>query len=282
MAEAVRSEQADEHFTSHTTEESMKRVAVCYKWVLSDADIRINEKTRELDMEKCKYQVNEYDRTGLEVGVRIKAATGAELVSFTCGTATEGSTKDALSRGPDAAYFLDDPVMAAADSTTTSKVLAAMMRSVGDIGVIVCSEGSSDQYAQQVGPRLAALLGYPSVSYVSKLTVDGDTFKLERKMEEGAESVEVKAPVVISIVPDICEAPIPSVKQILGAKKKSSTALNLGGIGLAADAVKPFMAVNSVKAPVTSRKAIHMNPEGVSLDEAATKLVKQLLADSIL
>ncbi len=260
----------------------MKKVAVCYKWVLSDADIRINEKTRELDMEKCRYQVNEYDRMGLEVGVQIKAATGAELVGITCGTATESSTKDALSRGPDAAYFLDAPVMAEADSTTTSKVLAAMVRTLGDVDVVICSEGSSDQYAQQVGPRLAALLGYPSVSYVSKLTVVGDTFTLERKMEEGTECVEVKAPVVISIVPDICEAPIPSVKQILGAKKKPATPLTLDAIGLSADAVKPYLVANSTKAPVTSRQAVHMNPDGTSLDEAAAKLVKILLADSIL
>ncbi len=89
-------------------------------------------------------------------------------------------------------------------------------------------------------------------------------------------------PVVISIVPDICEAPIPSVKQILGAKKKPSTALTLDGIGLSAANVAPLLTVASVKAPQTSRKAICLNADGASIEEAATKLVKQLAADGVL
>ena len=260
----------------------MKKVAVCYKWVLSDADIRVNEKSRELELGQCKPQVNEYDRMGLETGVQIKTATGCELVAVTCGTSTESSTKDALSRGPDAACFLDDAVMATADSTTTSKVLAGMIRSLGDVDVVICSEGSSDEYSQQIGPRLAALLGYTSVTYVSKVTVNGTTLSLERKLEEGTECLEINAPVVISIVPDICEAPIPSVKQILGAKKKPSTALTLDGIGLSAANVAPLLSVASVKAPQTSRKAICLNADGASIEEAATKLVKQLAADGVL
>ncbi len=260
----------------------MKKIAVCYKWVLSDADIRVNDKTHQLDMEKCKPQINEYDRNGIECGVQVKAATGAELVGVTCGTASAASAKDALSRGPDAVYTLDDAVMADADSTTTSKVLAGMIKAVGDVDVVICSEGSSDEYARQVGPRLAALLGWPSVSYVSKVTVNGDAFELERKMEEGTEAVSVPCPVVISVLPDVGEAPIPGVKQILGAKKKPANAMDLAGIGLSADAVKPFMKTESVLAPVTERKNIHLNPDGVSIDQAAAKLVQQLSADGIL
>ena len=157
-----------------------------------------------------------------------------------------------------------------------------MIKNIGDVDVVVCSEGSSDQYAQQNGPRLAALLGYPSVSYVSAVSVNGDTLTLERKLDEGTEVVTVKAPVVITVVPDVNEAPIPSVKQILGAKKKPATALNLAGIGLSADAVKPLVKVNSVLAPVSSRKAIRLNPEGVSIEDAAKELVKRLTADGIL
>lgn len=261
----------------------MKKIAVCYKWVLSDADIRVNDKTCALDMDKCKPQVNEYDRNGLEAGVQLKAAAGAaELIGVTAGAATEPSAKDALSRGPDVVYYLNDPVMAAADSTTTSKVLAGMIKSIGDVDVVICSEGSSDDYAQQTGPRLAALLGYPSISYVSKISVNGDTLELDRKMEEGTEVVSVTAPVVISVVPDVGEAPIPSVKQILGAKKKPAKALNLADIGLSADAVKPLINTTSILAPKTTRKAVNLNPDGVSIDQAAADLIKQLYADGVL
>ena len=258
----------------------MKKIAVCYKWVLMDADIRINERTRELDLEKCKAQINEYDRMGLETGARLKEASGRELLGFTCGTATEGSVKDALSRGPDAVYYLDDPAMAGADSTATSKVLAAMIRSVGDVDVVICSEGSSDQYAQQVGPRLAALLDFTSVSYVSNAEIRGDALILERKLEDGMECVKVTGPVVVSIVPDVCEAPIPSVKQILAAKKKPANKLSLTALDLAS--TEPLLKIVSVKAPSFQRKAVRLNPDGVSIAEAAEALVRQLTADGIL
>lgn len=261
----------------------MKKIAVCYKWVLNDADIRVNESTRNLDTEKSKPQINEYDRNGLETGVKLKAAAGAaELFGITCGADTEPSAKDALSRGPDVVYYLSDPALAEADSAATSKVLAGMVRSLGDVDVVICSECSSDQYAQQVGPRLAALLGYPSVSYVCAVSVNGDVLTLDRKLEEGTETVTVQGPVVISVSPDVCEAPIPSVKQILGAKKKPANPLTLSGIGLSAEAVKPLSKVESVKAPLTSRKAVDMAGGGESVAEAVAKLVKQLSTDGLL
>jgi electron transfer flavoprotein beta subunit len=260
----------------------MKKVAVCYKWVLSDADIRVNETTRKLDMDKCKPQINEYDRNGLQCGVLLKKETGAELVGLTCGAAVAASTKDTLSRGLDSVSYMEDAAMADADSSVTSKVLAAMVKTVGDVDVVICSEGSSDEYARQVGPRIAAILGWPSVSYVSKVTANGDAFELERKMEEGTEVVSVAAPVVISVVPDVNDAPIPGVKDILGAKKKLATAVSLADIGVSVDTAKPLTKMVSVLAPVTSRKNVHLNPDGTSLDDAAAALIKQLSADGVL
>ncbi|MDR1360631.1 MAG: electron transfer flavoprotein subunit beta/FixA family protein, partial [Deltaproteobacteria bacterium] len=211
-----------------------------------------------------------------------EASGGAELVGITCGSEVEISAKDALSRGPDAVYFLNDPNLADADSTTTAKTLAGMIRSLGEVDVVICSEGSSDLYAQQNGPRLAALLGYPSVSYVSAVSLNDGVLTLNRKLEQGTETVTVAAPVVISVSPDVCEAPIPSVKQILGAKKKPAHPLTLEGIGLSPAAVKPLTRVNSVKAPLGSRKSVNMAAGGESVPEAVAKLVKQLAADGLL
>ncbi len=259
----------------------MKKIAVCYKWVLSGEDIRIEEKSRSLNFEKCKGQISEYDRVALEAGVHLKTASGAELVGLTCGVSGEASSKEALSRGPDAVYYLDSAALSEADSTVTARVLAAMLKHL-NVDIVICAEGSSDDYAQQTGPRIAALLGYPSISYVSKIDVMGETLKLERKLDEGTETVEMSGPLVISVVPDIGEAPIPSVKQILGAKKKPSHALTPEGIGLTMQALTPFLKVVSVKAPITSRKAVRMNPEGVGIEEAVAKLAKQLTADGAL
>lgn len=260
----------------------MKKVIVCYKWLLDGADIRVNESTRKLDLEKAKWTLNEFDRNAIEAGVQIKAATGCELVGITAGVNTEPSCKDALSRGLDSVSYLSDAAMADADSGATAKVLAAMVKTLGDADVVICSEGSNDEYAQQTSARIAALLGAPSVTYVSALEVSGDTLKLSRKLDDGVETVEVGGPVVISVSPDVNDPPIPSVKQILGAKKKPSAAMTLDAAGLNADAIKPQLATVSVLAPEVKRKKIHMNPDGVSIADAAKKLVSQLTADGVL
>lgn len=260
----------------------MKKVVVCYKWLRDDADIRVNDKTRQLDFEKAKFKLNEYDRNGIEAGAQIKTAANCELIGMTCGVDVTASTKDALSRGLDSVSYLNTPAMADADSRATAKVLAAMIKSLGDVDVVICSEGSSDEYAQQTSSRLAAMLGYASVSFVNSIEVDGDTLKLSRKLDNGIELVEVKAPVVISVVPDVNDPPIPSVKQILGAKKKPSTEVKLDAIGLSDADLAPQLATVSMLAPVVERKNVRLNPDGVSLADAAAKLVKQLAADGVL
>jgi electron transfer flavoprotein beta subunit len=260
----------------------MKKVVVCYKWVLSDADIRVNEKTHELNMEKCKFQINEYDRNALACGVKIKKSTDCELVGVTAGASVAASAKDALSRGPDQLYYVEDASLAETDKNGSSKVLAAIVGKIGEVDAVVCSEGSSDDYAQQTGPRLAALLGWPSVSYVSGLAVSGDTFTLERKLEDGLEVVSITAPVVISVSPEVGEAPIPSVKDVLGAKKKAANAVSLGELGFSAEVLKPAAKCLSILAPATDRRKIHLNPEGTGLDAAAARLVKELSAAGIL
>ncbi len=260
----------------------MKKAVVCYKWLLDDADIRVNEKSRQLDYEKAKFKLNEYDRNGIEAGVQIKTAAGCELVGVTCGVSTEASTKDALSRGLDAVFFLNSAAFADSDSRATARVLAGMIKNIGDVDVIICSEASSDEYAQQAGSRVAALLGIPCVTYVNEIKVDGDTLQLKRKLDDGMENVEVKAPVLISVVPDVNDPPIPSVKQILGAKKKPATEIKLDAIGLSDADLAPQLTTVSVLAPVMERKNVRMNPDGTSLADAAAALVKQLGADGVL
>lgn len=258
------------------------KIAVCYKWVLNEADIRVNEGSRTLNTERSAAQINEYDRLGLAAGSRLKDAVGAELIGITCGAACAASAKEALARGPDAVFYLEHPALAQADSGVTSKVLAAAIAHLGGVDVVICSEGSSDDYAQQVGPRLAALLGFACISYAGGIAVAGEALRIERKLEDGGETVEVTGPVVISVVPEIGEAPIPGVKQILGAKKKPSTALTTDMLGLAPGALLPQLTIAGITAPMVSRGALRLNPEGTDLPTAAADLVKHLMADGVL
>ena len=260
----------------------MKKVVVCYKWVWDDADLRVDAQTRKLNFEKARHKISEYDRNAIEAGVQVKAATGAELIGLTCGTEVVPSLKDSLSRGLDAVEYINDPRLGDTDHRVTAKVLAGAIRAMGPVDLVICGEGSSDEYAQQINARLAAQLGFASVSCVNQMDAADGTLRLERKLEDGIEKVEVSGPAVISVMPDINDPPIPSLKQILGAKKKPSTARSLDDIDLADADLVAGIEVRSVLSPVVTRGSVRLNEEGVSMADAVGRLVDQLKADNII
>ncbi|MEL7565324.1 MAG: electron transfer flavoprotein subunit beta/FixA family protein [Dehalobacterium sp.] len=260
----------------------MKKIAACYKWVADETDIRLDERSRALNFERVKSKISEYDRQAIEAGNSLKEKSGCEFVAVTCGAQVEPSLKDVLSRGPANIYYLNDAKLADADGGVTARVLAAMIKKIGDVDLVLCGEGSGDEYAQQVGPRLAALLGYASCTFVNKIEVNEAGIVAERKLEDGIEAVQVQGPAVVTVLPDINTPPIPTLKQILGAKRKPTTKFTLEDIGLDQGACEPKLKTISVLGAVMERKGICMNAGGLSGREAAVKLARQLDADGIL
>jgi electron transfer flavoprotein beta subunit len=254
----------------------MQRVVACFKWVMDDADIRVNETSRSLDFSKVKPKISEYDRNAIEAAVQLKKDTGCEVVGLTVGSGLKGALKDALSRGLDRVVYVDDPSLKDAGAGTTAKTLAEAIRSLGQVDAVVCGEGSSDQYHQQTGPRLAAMLDMISVSCVSAMETGAGGLKLTRKLDDCQEVAEVSGPVVLSVMPDLNEAPIPSLKQILAAKKKPSEQLEPGGTAQAR------LAPQSLLSPVVDRKRINLTAGGVSVQDAALDLVNKLTQENIL
>ncbi|ATW27496.1 electron transfer flavoprotein subunit beta/FixA family protein [Candidatus Formimonas warabiya] len=258
------------------------KIVTCYKWVADEADIRVDERNRTLQFDRVKYKISEYDRNALEVGSELQEKYGYQFVAATCGDQVEPSLKDALSRGPENIYYVNDEKLAQADGCVTAKVLAGIIRTIGDVDLVVCGEGSGDEYAQQVGPRLAALLGYASCTYVNKITVHDHGFLVERKLEDGVEVLEVNGPAVVTVLPDMNTARIPSLKQILGAKKKPSTRLTFEDIGCNQADCAPKLKTLSTLGTVMERKCLCMNADGLPIQEAVVKLAKQLDADGAL
>jgi len=200
----------------------MPKVIACCKWVVDEAYIRKGA-AGALDFSAVDYKLSEYDRNALEEAVRCRDEGGGKVTALTAGApeAAKG-VKDALSRGADNAVFAGDPAFAALDSSQTAAVLGEMIRSRIPYDLIICGEGSGDQYAQQVGPSLAERLGIPCVSYVVKLslTPDGAGIVADRRVEEGIEVVAVPFPVLVTVLPEINTPRIPGVKDTLMAGKK--------------------------------------------------------------
>jgi electron transfer flavoprotein beta subunit len=199
----------------------MSSIIACFKWVIDEAYIRRGP-SGDLDFSSVDYKIGEYDRNAIEEAVRLKEAMGAKAIAVTVGTpeAAKG-VKDALSRGTDESYFIADSSFGNLDSSQTARILAQVIRDrIGHYDLILCGEGSSDFYAQQVGPRLAEQLGIPCISFVQKLSLEKDQLVAERRVEKGIEVVTASLPALVTVLPDINVPRIPGVKDTLMAGKK--------------------------------------------------------------
>jgi electron transfer flavoprotein beta subunit len=199
----------------------MPPIIVCFKWVIDEVYIR-RAASGGLDFSSVDYKISDYDRNAIEEAVRLKSKFGGNVIAMTVGTpdATKG-LKDALSRGPDQACFIADSSFGSLDSSQTAAILAEVIRSrFPDFGLVLCGEGSSDSYAQQVGARLAENLEIPCISFVQKMEPEGNRIVAERRVEDGIELVEATLPVLVTVLPEINVPRIPGVKDTLMASKK--------------------------------------------------------------
>lgn len=199
----------------------MPTLIACFKWVIDEAYIRQGS-SGTLDFSSVDYKISDYDRNALEEAARLKGSHGGTLIAMTVGTpeATKG-VKDALSRGPDQACFIADAAYKNLEPSQTAAILADAIRSkIVNYDLILCGEGSSDLYTQQVGARLAEHLGIPCISFAQKVDLDGEHVVVERRVEEGIEVVSAPLPALVTVLPEINVPRIPGVKDTLMASKK--------------------------------------------------------------
>jgi electron transfer flavoprotein beta subunit len=215
----------------------MLDIVVCFKWVVDEAYIR-RTSSGDLDFTSVDYKISEYDRNAIEAAVRLRETYGGRVTAVTV-TVPEASkgVKDALSRGPDQAIFIADASFKDLDASQTAAVLGEVLRAKKNYQIILCGEGSGDAYAQQVGPRLAEILGIPCAAYVQKLSIEGDLVIAERKAENFNEVVQMPMPALVTVLPDIGTPRIPGVKDTLMASKKPVETLGRNDLSRMPEAV---------------------------------------------
>lgn len=254
-------------------------VIVCYKWVLDEADVQIRP-DHSVDFGRAKSKISDYDRNAIEAAMQC-AGAGDTVVALTYGTTTvQKSVKDVLSRGPAQACYVSDESARTADGAATAKVLAAAIRKIGAVKLVVCAEGASDTYAHEVGPRIGVLLGLPVVSNASALTIDGDLLTATRVLNDAVETVRVALPAVVTVLPQAAAAPIPGLKAVLAAGKKPVKELTLAGLGLQAAGLAPKNAVTCDQGYAMSRKNVIFK-EGEVADQVR-QLVDSLVKEGVL
>lgn len=260
----------------------MGTIVVCCKWALDISSLPSGfpEKAYPQDWEKKK--ISEFDLQALREGVRIRSETGWPLIAVTCGAGVSSALRDILSRGPDSISYVDDPLLASADPRTTAKVLAAMIKELPDVKVVICGEGSSDRGSQQIGPRLAVLLGYGCLTYVSALIVTAEGFKVERSLLGEKEVFEAVSPLVLSVSGGLTKPDLPGVKAIMESGRKPTTSYTLEELGLFRKALEAEKLGVELVSYSHQRKGIRLDSGSGNHNETARLLLEVLSREGLL
>ncbi|MFV0567753.1 MAG: electron transfer flavoprotein FixA [Citrobacter portucalensis] len=212
------------------------KIITCYKCVPDEQDIAINNADGTLDFSKADGKISQYDLNAIEAACQLKQQVGeAQVVAMSVGgkalTNAKGR-KDVLSRGPDELIVvIDDQFEQTLPQQTATALAAAAQKSGFDL--LVCGDGSSDLYAQQVGLLVGEMLNMPAINGVSKiLSLTDSTLTVERELEDEVETLSIPLPAVIAVSTDINTPQIPSMKAILGAAKKPVQVWSSADIGL--------------------------------------------------
>ncbi len=214
------------------------KIVVCIKQVPDTAtQVKIGAGGKAIDTAGITWIVSPYDEFAVEEALRIKEKRGqGEVIAVSLGPdRAKEALRSALAMGCDRAIHLNDPAWAEADTLQTARALAAVIKQEAP-SLVLCGRQAIDDDMAAVTAQLAEILGWPCLSWIMEEAVDGDgkTVRAARQVEGALEVFDVPLPAVLSAQKGLNEPRYPTLKGIMGAKKKEIKdvkAADLGGAG---------------------------------------------------
>lgn len=196
-------------------------IVVCIKQVPGTTNVQINPETNTLVREGVEGIINPLDLYAIEEGLRIKERLGGTVTVLTMGPPkADQALREAISYGVDRTILLSDPAFAGADTWATSYTLAKAIQKIGAFDLILCGKQAMDGDTAQVGPGIAEQLGIPFVAWVRKIeSIQDGTIRVERMMDDGYDVLDMSLPALITVVKEINEPRLPSLRGKMAAKR---------------------------------------------------------------
>ncbi|MDP2924442.1 MAG: electron transfer flavoprotein subunit beta/FixA family protein [Candidatus Omnitrophota bacterium] len=256
------------------------KIIVCIKQVPDTGEVKINPETNTLIREGVSSIINPFDMYAIEEAVRLKEKFGAETIVVTMGPPqAESALREALSVGIDQAILLSDRAFAGSDTWATSLVLSKAIEKISNFDLIICGKQASDGDTAQVGPGIATHINLPQATYVRKIEnidLENKIIRLERLLEEGYEILELTLPALLTVVKEINEPRLPSLRGKMRARSQAITTWTHKDLNIKEEAVglkgSPTQVVKIFTPPPREKGMIlEGEPEAV-----AEKLVREL------
>ena len=172
------------------------QIIVCIKSIISNVS---NERVVR-SSDSC--EINPYDRPALEVALRIREELGGTITALSMGPESCAfSLNEAMAMGIDRGVLLCDPALAGSDTLTTSNALAAAIKKLAPLDLVLFGTRAADSDTGQVGPQTAVLLDIPVVTGALSIEPKDDGLLVERRVDGFLESYEVVFPAALTIHP---------------------------------------------------------------------------------
>src|SRR5262249_15169910 len=144
--------------------------------------------------------------------------------------------RKALAMGAERGILISDPALAGSDALATAKALAAAIQKE-QFDLVICAAESTDSYSGLVPGMLAQILGFAPLTFAKELSIDGNTATIHRQTEFGYQVVQAELPALVAVASGINEPRYPSLKGIMGAKRKEILNYTAADLGLDAASV---------------------------------------------
>jgi electron transfer flavoprotein beta subunit len=256
------------------------KVAVCVKEVPeSSAPRRIDPATLRLDR-SGEGTLNPWDLSALEEGLRLVEASGGEVVAVSMGPErAAASLRKALAMGADRAVLVADDAAAGADLVATSRVLAKALEREGADLVLFGQQGS-DSDGAVLWAAVADRLRLPLVSQAATLEIADGRATVRRQTEYGYDVIQAPLPCVVAVSDAINEPRYPSLKGIMGAKKKPQETIALAELGVSPDEAGEAgsgTVVRELKQPPPRGESVVVEDDGSAPQRIVDYLAEQKL-----
>ncbi|MGF1475551.1 MAG: electron transfer flavoprotein subunit beta/FixA family protein [Geminicoccaceae bacterium] len=185
--------------------------------------VRVKADGSGVETANVKMSMNPFDEIANEAAIRLReAGTASEVIAVSIGDAKVQETlRTAMAMGADRSVHV--LCEARTDTELQPLAIAKLLKAVVDKEephLVILGKQAIDDDSNQTGQMLAALLGWPQATFVSKLEIGDGKLIATREVDAGLETIETKLPAIVTVDLRLNEPRYASLPNIMKAKKK--------------------------------------------------------------